>query len=85
MGGLLAQLILIRFTGFSIATAVLFAATARGLNARLSIPLALAIGIVLSLLIWFVFARLLSLTLPAGPLEQLIIDLLAPKPAATGA
>lgn len=84
VGGLIAQLALIKFVGFSIATAILFAMTARGFS-RVSLPKALAIGLVLSLLIWFVFARLLALTLPAGPLEHLIIDLLTAKPPATGA
>ena len=85
VGGLLAQLALIRFSGFSIATAILFAFTARGMNRRVSLPKALAFGLLLAVLIWFVFSRLLSLTLPAGPLEHLIIDLLAAKPPATGA
>ncbi len=84
VGGLLAQLALIRFVGFSIATAVLFAMTARGFS-RVSLPKSLVIGLVLSTLIWFVFARLLALTLPAGPLEHLITDLLTAKPPATGA
>lgn len=84
VGGLLAQLILIKFAGFSIATAILFAMTARGLG-KVSLPLALAAGLVLSVLIWFVFSRLLALTLPAGPLEHMIIDLLTAKPPATGA
>lgn len=76
VAGLLAQLILIRFVGFSIATAILFALSARGMG-RISIPLALVVGLVLCTLIWFVFARLLSLTLPTGPLEHLILDALA--------
>lgn len=81
VGGLVAQLVLIRFVGFSMATAVLFALTARGLS-RVSLPFALAFGLVLCTLIWFLFARLLSLTLPTGPLEHLIIDFLTAKPAA---
>ena len=84
VGGLLAQLILIKFVGFSIATAILFAMTARGLG-RVSLPFAFGAGLILSVLIWFLFARLLALTLPAGPLEHLIIDLLTAKPSATGA
>lgn len=71
VGGLLAQIALIKVTGFSIATGILFAMTARGLG-RVSLPLALLSGILISALIWFVFGRLLQLTLPVGPIEQLI-------------
>jgi len=39
VGGLLAQIALIKLTGFSIATGVLFAMTARGMG-RVSLPLA---------------------------------------------
>ena len=73
VGGLLAQMALIKFVGFSIATGVLFAMTARGMG-RVSLPLALVVGFVLSAFVWFVFARVLQLTLPAGPLEQLIVQ-----------
>ncbi len=87
VGGLIAQMALIKFTGFSIATGILFAMTARGLG-KVSLPLALLSGILISALVWFVFARILQLTLPAGPLEQLMIDganlLLAPFQAAPG-
>lgn len=71
VGGLLAQLILIKFVGFSIATGILFAMTARGLGAR-RLWLSLPVGIVLSAFVWLLFARGLSLTLPAGPLEHAI-------------
>lgn len=72
VGGLLAQMLLIRFVGFSIATGILFGMTARGFGARrlwLSIPA----GIVLSGLVWLLFARGLSLTLPSGPLEAALV------------
>jgi len=86
VAGLLAQLALIRFVGFSIATAILFALTARGLSQgerRVSLPFALVAGLILCTGIWFVFARLLALTLPAGPLEHLIIGWLTlPAPGA---
>lgn len=68
VGGLLAQLALIRFTGFSIATGILFGMTARGFGARrlwFSIP----VGILISGVVWLIFARGLQLTLPSGPLE----------------
>lgn len=87
VGGLVAQLALIKFTGFSIATGVLFAMTARGMG-KVSLPLALFSGILISAFVWFVFARILQLTLPAGPLEHLMIEgadlVMAPFKAAPG-
>lgn len=83
VGGLVAQMVLIKFTGFSVATAVLFAMTARGLG-RINLPLALLAGFLISAVVWFIFARLLSLTLPTGPIEHLIlsgVDLLTPQAA----
>jgi len=86
VGGLVAQMVLIKFTGFSVATAVLFAMTARGLG-RINLPFALLAGFLISAAVWFIFARLLSLTLPTGPIEQLIlgaIDMFTPPKAAPG-
>ena len=73
VGGLVAQMALIKFTGFSIATGILFAMTARGMG-KVSLPLALLSGILISAFVWFVFARLLQLTLPAGPPEHLLMQ-----------
>lgn len=70
VGGLAAQLLLLKIAGFSIATGILFACTAKGMG-RGPLWLTVPIGIVLSLAIWIVFARLLQLSLPAGPLEHL--------------
>jgi putative tricarboxylic transport membrane protein len=70
VGGLAAQMLLLKFAGFSIATGLLFAATARGFGKGplwMTIPL----GIVLSLAIWIIFAKGLQLSLPAGPLEHI--------------
>jgi len=72
VGGLLAQMLLIRFVGFSIATGILFAMTARGFGAR-RLWFALPVGIVLSAIVWLLFARGLSLTLPAGPFEAALV------------
>ncbi|MFD2239148.1 tripartite tricarboxylate transporter TctB family protein [Aureimonas populi] len=72
VGGLAAQLLLLNVAGFSIATGLLFAATARAFGQRQfwkTIP----IGILLSLVIWFVFSQALRLRLPAGPLELLLV------------
>lgn len=74
VGGLLVQLLLIRTVGFSIATGLLFGLVARGFGEKrlwLSIPA----GFLLSLLVWFAFARGLQLSLPAGPPEQALIAL----------
>jgi putative tricarboxylic transport membrane protein len=52
------------------ATGLLFACAARGFGKGplwLTVPL----GIALSFAIWLIFAGLLNLSLPAGPLEQL--------------
>lgn len=76
VGGLVAQMVLIKFVGFAIATGILFGLTARGFGARklwLSIPA----GIVIAAVVWLIFARGLSLTLPAGPLEHALADGLA--------
>jgi putative tricarboxylic transport membrane protein len=75
IGGLLLQLLTIRFIGFSIATGLLFALVARGFGERrfwISVPF----GIVLSVAVWIIFARGLSLTLPHGPLEDALARLL---------
>lgn len=68
VGGLVAQMALIKFTGFSIATGILFAMTARAFGAR-RLWFTIPVGILLSGLVWLIFARALSLTLPTGPLE----------------
>jgi putative tricarboxylic transport membrane protein len=87
VGGLIAQMALIKYAGFSIATGVLFAMTARGMG-KVSLPLALLSGILISAFVWFVFARLLQLTLPAGPPEHLLTQgyelITAPFKAAPG-
>lgn len=71
VGGLALQALLLKSVGFSIATGLLFAMTARGFG-RGPLWITLPLGIVLSLAIWLVFARLLQLSLPAGPLERLV-------------
>lgn len=70
VGGLAAQMLLLKVAGFSIATGLLFAATAKAFGKG---PLwkTIPIGIVLSFFVWFVFARGLQLSLPAGPIERL--------------
>ncbi|QFI68560.1 tripartite tricarboxylate transporter TctB family protein [Sinorhizobium alkalisoli] len=70
VGGLAAQMLLLNTLGFSIATGMLFALAARGFGKRklwLSVP----IGIAFSFVVWVIFAKLLKLSLPAGPLERL--------------
>lgn len=70
-GGLLAQMLLLKPLGFSVATGLLFAATARGFG-RGPLWLTVPLGIVLSFAIWVIFAKGLTLSLPGGPLERLI-------------
>jgi putative tricarboxylic transport membrane protein len=71
LGGLGLQLALLHVVGFIVSGAILFGMTARGFGQR---PLwkAVAVGLVLALVIYGVFDRLLQLNLPAGPLERLI-------------
>lgn len=72
IGGLAAQLALLGVAGFILATGVLFAATARAFGKR-NLLLTFPIGLVFSLLIYLIFAGLLDLSLPAGPLERAIM------------
>ncbi len=72
VGGLAAQLLLLPYLGFSIATGLLFAATARGFG-RGPLWFTVPLGIVLSFAVFLVFRLLLKLALPAGPLENLIV------------
>ena len=88
VGGLVVQLLLIRLIGFSIATGLMFGLVARGFGER-RLWIAIPAGILLSALVWLLFARGLSLTLPAGPLEhalgqalQAIISIVRPTPGA---
>jgi putative tricarboxylic transport membrane protein len=70
VGGLLLQIALLRYVGFSIATGAVFAATARGFG-RGPLWMTYPIGVVFALLIWLLFSKGLLLVLPAGPLERL--------------
>ena len=72
LGGLAALMTLIGIGGgFIIGTAILFAATARAFG-RDAFFTDLAIGFVLGVVAYILFAKLLSLSLPMGPLEHLI-------------
>jgi putative tricarboxylic transport membrane protein len=70
VGGLAVQMLTMKTLGFSIATGLLFAATAKGFG-KGPLWMTVPIGIVFSFVIWFIFAKGLQLSLPAGPLEQL--------------
>ncbi|HEX2020962.1 MAG TPA: tripartite tricarboxylate transporter TctB family protein [Aurantimonas sp.] len=70
VGGLTAQLLLLNVAGFSIATGLLFAATAKAFG-RGPLWKTIPIGILLSLALWLLFTKLLKLSLPAGVLERL--------------
>lgn len=58
--------------GFTIAVTILFSFTARGFGRR-ALAVDAAIGFGLGLTIFLVFAKLLTLLLPAGPLERLFL------------
>ena len=68
MGVLIAQIALLRYAGFAIATGAVFAATAKAFG-RGPLWFNYAVGLVMSLAIWLFFSRGLQLVLPAGPLE----------------
>ncbi len=68
-GGLLGQILLLNVAGFSLATGIVFAATAAALG-RPKVWFTYPIGVVFSLTVWLVFAMALKLVLPAGPLEE---------------
>jgi putative tricarboxylic transport membrane protein len=72
VGGLIVQMALLRVAGFSIATGILFAMTARAFG-RVNLALVLPAGIVIAAAVWFVFARLLQLSLPAATVEGWIV------------
>jgi putative tricarboxylic transport membrane protein len=72
IGGLVVMMAFIAFgVGFILATAVLFAATAAAFG-RTAFLVDLLIGLVLGVVIYVVFSKLLSLSLPTGPLEHLL-------------
>ncbi len=75
VGGLVLQMALIKFTGFSIATGILFGMTARAFGAR-RLWFTIPTGIVLAAIVWLIFARGLSLSLPGGPLEAALTSAL---------
>jgi putative tricarboxylic transport membrane protein len=71
LAGLIAQIILLGFAGFSVATGVLFAFAARGFGGK-PLWLTIPIGIVLCFLLYLLFQKGLQLSLPQGPLERLV-------------
>lgn len=71
VGGLGLQLLLLRSAGFSIAGGLLFACVAAAFGRR-RLWVTIPIGIVFALAVFGVFALLLQLNLPAGPLERLL-------------
>ncbi|MGH6767699.1 MAG: tripartite tricarboxylate transporter TctB family protein [Xanthobacteraceae bacterium] len=72
LGGLLAVIVLIAIGGgFIPATAILFAATATGFGRR-AVLTDLAIGLALATTAYLVFAKILTLSLPMGPIERLL-------------
>jgi putative tricarboxylic transport membrane protein len=71
IGGLAALMTLIGIGGgFIPGTAILFATTATAFGRRAFLT-DLAIGLALGVVIYFLFAKLLALSLPMGPLERL--------------
>lgn len=72
LGGLVALIALIALGGgFIPATAILFATTSAAFG-RKAVIVDLLIGLVLATIIFLIFDKLLTLSLPAGPLERLL-------------
>lgn len=72
LGGLAALIASIALGGgFVIGTAILFAATAAAFGRR-AFAIDLGIGLALGVAIYLLFTKLLTLALPAGPLERLL-------------
>ena len=82
LGGLVGQIALIGFAGFSIATGVLFAATARGFG-RGRLYLTFPIGVAISLALWLLFAKGLDLSL-AGRAAGTAVLRWTPSPLLAG-
>lgn len=82
LAGLVLQLLLLHPLGFTLASALLFGFTARAFG-RGPLWLTLAVGVAVALVIYIIFALLLKLSLPAGPLEELLKALLRPALAGT--
>jgi putative tricarboxylic transport membrane protein len=70
VGGLGAQIALLPYAGFSLATGAVFAATAKAFG-RGPLWLTYPIGVGIALSVWLFFSKALQLILPAGPLENL--------------
>ena len=70
-GGLAAQIATLHVLGFTIATGLLFAATAAAFGKR-NVLLTLPVGLVLAFAVYGVFDRLLQLNLPGGVIETLV-------------
>jgi putative tricarboxylic transport membrane protein len=75
VAGLIAQILLLRWAGFSIATGALFGFVAYGLG-RKPLWVGVPAGILFAFVVWVIFSRLLQLSLPAGPPEAAFISLL---------
>ncbi|WP_445501779.1 tripartite tricarboxylate transporter TctB family protein [Microvirga sp. G4-2] len=72
LGGLACMITLIAIGGgFMIGTAILFATTSAAFGRR-AFLVDLLIGAVIAVFIYLLFAKLLTLSLPAGPLEHLL-------------
>ncbi len=72
VGGMLALMAILSFGGgYILATAVLFTATAAAFGRR-AFVVDFAIGLAVGIITYLLFAKLLTLSLPMGPLESLI-------------
>jgi putative tricarboxylic transport membrane protein len=72
LGSLIILILLVRFGGgFILGSALLFAATAAAFGRR-AFLMDLLIGLVIGVFVHILFSKLLTLSLPTGPLERLL-------------
>ena len=73
LGGLAVLIALIKWGGgFIVGTGILFAAVSAAFGRR-AFLVDLLIGLVLGLVVFLLFAKLLTLSLPTGPIERLLL------------
>lgn len=73
MAALVGLMVVLQFGGgFVLGTTWLFVATARGFGERFSVK-SVGIGVVLCAFVYTFFTRALSLGLPAGPIERVLL------------
>jgi putative tricarboxylic transport membrane protein len=74
--GLLANVLLIKFTGFTIASVIMFTLICRGFGSK-RLMRDIGIGFALALIAYFGFSTALRIDIGRGPFEQAVFDAIA--------